>query len=188
MAPSIPTREPSEFTAGDTVKWTVSFGAFPADDGWTLSYRFRGPEVQDVTATADGAAHAVVISTIDSKKFQPGDYAWSAFASKGSERFLARAGRMTVLINLETVDETFDPRSHVEKVLEAIKAMIEGKATRDQSSYSIEGRSLSRLSWDELLTVKSHYETLLKQEINAERIQQGLQTNNIVRTRFRRPS
>ena len=66
--------------------------------------------------------------------------------------------------------------------------MIEGKATRDQSSYSIEGRSLSRLSWDELLTVKSHYETLLKQEINAERIQQGLQTNNIVRTRFRRPS
>lgn len=188
MAPSIPTREPSEFTAGDTVKWTVSLGAFPADDGWTLTYNFRGPETQNVTAVADGAAHAVVISAIDSDKFEPGDYAWAAFAVKGAERFRARSGRMAVRVNLQTVDQIFDPRSHVERVLDALKAMIEKKATRDQSSYSIEGRSLSRMSPEELLTWKSHYETLLKQEENAERIKQGLQTNNIVRTRFRRPS
>ncbi len=188
MAPGIPTREPAEFTAGDTVKWTVSFGDFPADDGWTLEYTFRGPEVHDVSATADGAAHAIVIATTVSSKFAPGHYWWDAYATKGAERFRARSGELDVLRDLKAVDDVYDDRTHVKTVLDALEAVFERKATQDQSSYSIEGRSLSRMAPDELIRWISLYRSLYRQEQNAARIKQGLSTKNIVRTRFQRPT
>ena len=41
-----------------------------------------------------------------------------------------------------------DVRTHAEKVFEALEALIEGRPTKDVTSYSIAGRSLTRMSPD----------------------------------------
>lgn len=180
----VPTREPVEFTAGDTVKWKIALPHYPADDGWTLKYSFRGPEVHDVTAVADGADHSVTIAKTLSITFAAGNYWWEAYASKAAERFKARFGQLKVLVNLETVDEVFDNRTHVKKTLDALEALIEGKATRDQMSYSIEGRTISRFSLSELYDARARYAALYRLELDRNRIKQGKRTRNIVRGRF----
>ncbi len=60
-----------------------------------------------------------------------------------------------------------DVRSHAEKVLDAIEALIEGRATKDVTSYSIAGRSLTRMSPDELVKWRSHYRNEVAKQRNA---------------------
>lgn len=181
------TREPTEFTAGDTVKWKVAFADFPANDGWTLKYTFRGPEIHDVTATADGADHSVTLSAAVSADFTAGDYWWDAYASKAAERYKVRTGQLKVLANLEAVTGVYDGRSIVKRTLDALEAMIEGKASRDQMSYSIEGRSLSRMSVQDVLQWRGVYRGLYRQELDAERRRLGKPGLNLVRAKFTRP-
>jgi hypothetical protein len=52
---------------------------------------------------------------------------------------------------------TSDRRSHAEKVLAQINALLEGKAKDDVASYSIKSRSLTRLSFSELLEARDYY-------------------------------
>ena len=51
---------------------------------------------------------------------------------------------MTILPNL--ADTNADLRSHAKIVLDSLEAVIQGRANMDQSSMSIAGRSLSRMS------------------------------------------
>ena len=46
---------------------------------------------------------------------------------------------------------------HVRRVIDAIEAVIERRATKDQKSYSIDGRSLERTPIDELLLLRDRY-------------------------------
>ena len=58
------------------------------------------------------------------------------------------SGRTTISQNL--ADTNADLRSHAKIVLDSLEAVIENRANMDQSSMSIAGRSLSRMSVDEL--------------------------------------
>lgn len=77
-----------------------------------------------------------------------------------------------------------DEQSHVKKVLDALEAVIEGKASKDQLSYSIQGRSLSRMSWTEILMVYDKYKALYFREKQAARIKKGLKTGSNIQVRF----
>ena len=53
MAADIPTKEPFEIRAGDTVKWKKAVDDYRASDGWTLKYSLRGNSTTiDLTSTA----------------------------------------------------------------------------------------------------------------------------------------
>jgi hypothetical protein len=52
VTPPIPTVEPANFAAGETVKWTKVVADYPPSDGWSLIYSIRGPTAfADITAT-----------------------------------------------------------------------------------------------------------------------------------------
>ena len=52
-------------------------------------------------------------------------------------------------------------------MLDAIEALIEGRATKDVSSYSIAGRSLTRMTPDELVKWRSTYRAEVARQRNA---------------------
>ena len=61
------------------------------------------------------------------------------------------AGALEIVADIAGMTEGHDPRAHAEKVLEAIEAVIEKRATKDQESYTIKNRSLARTGSTPLL-------------------------------------
>jgi len=87
----------------------------------------------------------------------PGRYWWQLRASNSTDTVLVEAGDTIVHPDLSTVPSGYDGRGHAERVLEAIEAVIEGRATIDQQSYQINNRSLSRTPIADLMRLRSHY-------------------------------
>ena len=55
-------------------------------------------------------------------------------------------------------------KSHVQKTLEALEALIEGKATKDQQSYSINGRTITKMPITDLLKWRDKYKAEFRKE------------------------
>lgn len=62
-----------------------------------------------------------------------------------------------------------DTKTHAQKVLDAINAVIERRATSDQQSYSINGLSITRMNIGELLKFQKIYELRVANEKNPKR-------------------
>ena len=68
--------------------------------------------------------------------------------------------------------------------MDNIEAVLENRATQDQMSYSIAGRSLSRMSVPDLLTFRDRYKTEYNEEIKRARIKNNQDTGNTIKVRF----
>ena len=55
-------------------------------------------------------------------------------------------------------------KTHAVKVLEAINALIEKRATSDHQSYVVNGMSVTKMKLDELLSWKKYYERIVARE------------------------
>ena len=164
--------EPTSLYAGDTWTWTRDGGAYPADT-YTLTYYLRNAKSKiDVNAIADGTMFSVSIPASTTATYRPGRYEWIARVSGPAGSFTVGSGSMEVLPNLG-LGVLQDGRSHARKVLDAIEAVIENRATLDQSSYSIGGRSLSRMAVSELISFRDRYKAMVIAEERAARIQSG---------------
>ena len=131
MAASIPTTEPSSLRAGDTWQWRrEDLADYPAS-AWTLVYYFRNASAHfDITASADGDAYAVTVAKASSGK-APGWYDWIAVVSSATERHEVDRGRLEILPDYATA-AVLDGRSTARRILEAIDALILGRASADQ--------------------------------------------------------
>ena len=194
MAHPVPTTVPERLVAGDTWTFKQSFGDYPADpdgDGaagtWTLTTEVVGSstDLGTFTATASGADHLTTVAAATTAGWAAGDYSFQQFVTENDtgERHLVGQGWLEVVANLATAT-TFDGRSHVKKTLDALQATILGKASKDQESYTIGNRSLSRMSPEELIAWESHYKALWAREKRALRLEKGLGHSGKIRTRF----
>ena len=120
----------------------------------------RGAGAADVTSTVEGDAHKISFPL----DLQAGRYYWQLFAVKEAENFLLENGELCVSANLLNEGAGFDGRTDAEKGLEAVRACLAGKASKDQLSYSIKGRTLTRYSVDELLKLKAYFVRLVRKE------------------------
>ena len=176
--------EPQSFTAGDSVEWRRHLEAYPPNEGWGLFYSFRNFGAQfDIAAVPKADHYHIALSSNTTTLYKAGSYWWQATVYKGEQQQVALEGTLDVKPNLSLLDN-YDGRSHVKKTLDALEATILGKASRDQLSYSIAGRSLSRLSPSELLKWRDSYRAELVRELNQKRLSQGLGTGSIIKVRF----
>jgi len=142
------TELPRRITIGDTVTWDESLSDFPASASWVLTYNFTSPVEQFAsTHAAVGDDHRV---TIDTTSLDVGRYQYTKKITDTSETFTLESGEIEVLPDLSADTTGVDRREYAEIALEAIEAMLAGKATKDQTSYSLNGRALSRYSPSEL--------------------------------------
>lgn len=147
---------PSEISAGITLSLSLSLPEYPAPD-WSLSLVLRGPQAIDLTASAEGEDHVLEAAAADTAEWAPGLYVWQLRAIDAPDVVLVEEGQSRILVDLAAQAADYDGRSHAERVLEAIEAVIEGRASIDQSSYSINNRSLSRTPIGDLLKLRTRY-------------------------------
>lgn len=147
---------PESITAGTTLAFTLALTAFPASD-WSLALILRGSQSIDLKSTPDGRLHVFTVSATDTAAWAAGDYWYSLRASNGTEVHEIDSGTLKVLPDLVGVGSDFDGRTHAERTLEAIEAVIEGRASKDQDSYRINNRELRRTSISQLLKLRDVY-------------------------------
>jgi hypothetical protein len=182
----IPTIEPVVVTAGDTWKWKRSLADYPASGGWSLRYVLASPTQRyTFDSSADGDDHLVSRATGDTDDIVPGRYQWTAFARNGTERYQVGAGTLEVRPNVEGA-RPWDARTHARKVLEAIEAVLEDRATKDQEEYTIGDRSLKRTPIKDLMVLRDTYRLEVQREEATAAMAAGLPNPRMAGIRFNR--
>ena len=171
---------PTEITAGVTLEILITLTAYPAS-GWTLTASLRGPQSIDLVATADGDTHVIGASAAATAAWAPGAYWFTLRATDGTDVIEVEAGELTVKADLTQISGEYDGRGHVQKVLAAIEAVIEGRATIDQQSYQINNRQLSRTPIADLLMLRSKYRDEARRQAAATKGQSLLGRRVLVR-------
>lgn len=183
-----PKREPLALIAGDRWAWKRDDLTEYAAGDYTLKYAMRlegsGSTEIEIEATANGNGYLVEVGATLTKVYSPGVYHWQAYISRNTdnERITIDGGVISVEQNRDL--SIADPRSHYKIVLDNIEAVIEKRATKDQESYSINGRSLTRTSIDELIRLRDTYRAKYITELNQQRARQGKGHRARILTRF----
>jgi hypothetical protein len=73
---------------------------------------------------------------------------------------------------------------HCKIVLDKIEALIQGKADHDAENYSLNGRSLSRYSWEELEKIRAKYQAEYNRYLINEDRKLGKTRNRKIQIRF----
>lgn len=186
-----PSQEPNELVVGDYWVWKRDDLAtdYPTDS-YALTYEFHedsgggGSHKFTITATEANDTYYIEVPTTTTANYSVGDYIWGAYITRTSDsaRIQIDEGKTTVSANL--ADTNADLRSHAKKVLDNIEAVLENRASIDQSSFSIAGRSLSRMSIDELLTFRDRYHAEYLEEIKKARIKNKQRSGNTIEVKF----
>ena len=185
MTATVPTTEPSALVAGDTVTWRRTLTAYPAGT-WTLKYRLINAAGKiDITASADGTAHLVAITSSASAAFAAGVYTWSAWVEKTGERHTVGNGTMIVQPNIAALN-MLDGRTPAQKILDQLMAAYTGyTATNGMvAEYQIGERRMKYRSSAEILEQINHWKSVVAAEKRAERIASGLGGGNSIKVRF----
>ena len=186
-----PTQEPDTIVIGDRLVWRRDDIAdtYPTST-FALTYEFHkdsgggGSHQFEITATEADSTYFIEVASSTTASYTDGDYIWNAYITRtsDSERIRVDTGRATVAINLANTNA--DLRSHAKKVLDNIEAVLENRASIDQSSFSIAGRSLSRMSIDELLTFRDRYHAEYLEEVKKARIKNKQRSGNTIEVKF----
>lgn len=165
---------PAKIRAGDTLKFKDTLAKYSAADGWVLKYALVNPDSKiALSSSASGASHQFNVALTSSKEWRAGVYRWQAYVDGvDSEKHTVGTGQVTVLPDFSQGPS--DQRHHVEKVLAAIEATLEGKASDDAETAEINGLSIKRYSPEQLLVWRAKYRGELNNIKRAERISNGL--------------
>jgi hypothetical protein len=183
-----PTEVPDELQLGDFWAWKKDNLAtdYPTAD-YSLSYEFNlidGATASNFTLTATESNDEYIISTSDTGSYTKGEYNWVSYITRTSDSARVKIAEGYIEIQDNYATTSASVRSHAKIVLDAVKAVIENRATMDQSSMSIAGRSLSRMSIDELFQLKDRYQAEYDKEVKKAAIKNGKSSGNTILTKF----
>jgi len=186
-----PTQEPDTLVIGDRWTWRRPdlVADYPTAD-YSLTYEFHhddgggGAHAFTITATETSDDYIVEVASATTENYNSLQYKWYAFITRtsDSERVAVDDG-YTFLVD-DYANTNADQRTHAKKVLDAIEALLENRASQDQMSYSIAGRSLSRMSIDDLLKFRDRYRAEYNKELQKARIKNKQNTGNTIKVRF----
>ena len=168
------TSEPASIYAGDTISWNIALPDYPATEGWTLKYKaVCAAGYFAITSSANGADHAVSVAKATTAAYTPGVYTLTKYVESTTE--LVTLAELTLIVKpaLSGKSAAFDNRSHVKKVLDAIEAVLEGRAATDQQELTIDGTTLKRMPVADLLKFRSMYFNYYQQELANAKLAQG---------------
>lgn len=183
MSAAVPTTEPLEIFAGDSIHFTKTLADYPAGT-WTLAYRIlsqKGAADIDATATASGTDFDVTVARATTALWTPGEYHLIGYVTYLTERVQIYSGRFSVKPDPATVDH-YDGRTYLERILALIEEVIEKGVIRDVIRYSYGGAS------SEVQTMKDAFDA--RDRIKAAIAQEAAQASGKQRrilTKFTRP-
>ncbi len=188
MSQPIPTCEPTQIRAGDTVQWTVDrLTDYKPADGWSLTYYIAGAGgVLVQTATTSGQGYAVTLTAAQTGVLIPGDYAIEGKVSMSPYVFTVYSARLCVLVNMATATTSTDTRSFNRRVRDALRALTESIAPDPTQAYTIFGeRAVTLMTAEERMKMLALYEDKVLQEERSATANSGQRTG--IYMRFRNP-
>jgi hypothetical protein len=172
---------PRRIPAGITFDETATLTAYPTE-AWSLSVVLRGAGSITINAQPGGAVtYNLKVPANETANWVPGRYWYSARVSDGENIVEVESGEVEVSPNLAAETEGFSGLTHAQRVLAAIEAVLEKRASRDQERYTINNRELWRTPIADLLTLRDRYRAQVRMEQKAKR---GNLFGTAVRVRF----
>lgn len=188
-AANAPEGEPREVVVGDFIQWKRSDIAVdypPATHSAEYVARISGGGTSEIKfAGTEGADYYLfTVDSVTSAEFLPGKYHWQLEITQTSSgnRIVVDIGDFDAIPDMDV--NQADPRIHAEIMIDKIESILEGKADSDVSSYSIAGRSLNKLSFDELMTARDRYKGELVRHENKELVKRGKSNGSTIKVRF----
>ena len=183
-----PTVEPQTLEAGDRWAWLRAdlITDYPSS-AYSLSYVLRreitGERIA-ITASSNSTGYVVEVSSTTTAAYNPGRYHWDAYITRTSDSARVKVNSGTLEIKPNKATSSDDPRSFAQICLDNIETYLRDPNNIAAASYSIAGRSLSRLSRADLLTERERWKGEVAREKQAEQFARGMLTNSTIRGRF----
>ena len=184
-----PTIEPDRIVVGDRVTWRkTNLGVDYPSTAYSVKYVSRissggGTHEFQVTGTADDNDYLFTITSVASASFDLGHHHWQLEITRtsDSERIVVQTGSWDIITDL---DNNVDPRSHAEIMLDKIETVLQGRADADVLSYSINGRSLSKIPPAELVEWRDYYRGEVVKEHKDDHVRNGRKHGGTIKVRF----
>ena len=189
-ASNAPEGIPTTIVVGDFIQWKRSdlVTDYPVSS-YSAKYIFRkkdGSSEFQVSSSGSSPSGYFLFNATNSAtyEYEAGVYFWQLeiIRTSDSERIVLSRGEIEVVADLDVSDT--DNRSHNEVMLSKIQSLLEGKADSDVSSYSIAGRSLTKMAFQELVDAKNYYKSEVLREKRLLDAQNGRSGASTVKVRF----
>lgn len=188
-AANAPSAIPEKIVVGDFIQWKrtdLSSDYPPASYTATYIARITGggaSEIQVTGSNSDGI-YLFTVTSATSAGFTAGQYHWQLEIVQNSSgnRIVVDRGYFEAIVDLDV--NNADPRTHAEIMITKIESLLSGKADSDVANYSIAGRSLTKLTFQELIQARDYYKQEHRKEEIDERIRRGIATGSTIQVRF----
>ena len=184
-----PEGEPTEVVVGDFIQWKRSDLVQdypPALYSAEYVARITGGGSNEIKLPATESAdyYLFTVDSSTSSSFLPGLYHWQLEITQTSSgnRLVVDIGDFTAIPDMDS--NQADPRIHAEIMVDKIETILSGKADSDVASYSIAGRSLTKMSFSELIQAREYYKREINNHNNKELLKRGKTTSSTIKVRF----
>jgi hypothetical protein len=151
---------PTTLTASYNFSFNATSTIIPYS-AYSFILALRGPSSTDYTATT-----SLNYITFTGTAPITGEYVYSMYAlADGGVKFMIESGKITVNPDPTALATGTAVDSHESRTLAAIEAVIENRATMDQMSYQINGRSLQRTPIADLLKLRDYYKSAMQSRL-----------------------
>jgi len=188
-ADNAPKEVPKSIVIGDFVQFKLTeYSTDYANTAHTMTFMARsgtGANVEfSIVATNSGDDYLFTAASTVTANYVAGLYHYQieVLETSSSNRIVVDQGELDVTVDLDV--NAVDPRTHAEKMLQKIEAVLENRADADVSSYSIAGRSLTKMSPEELLTWRDNYRREVKAYRRKLDVKHGRKTSSSILMRF----
>ena len=188
-ADNAPKEVPRSIVIGDLVQFKLTqFSTDYPNTSHSMTFMARSGEGANVefsiAASNSGDDYLFSASSAATSAFTAGLYHYQieVLETSSNNRLILDQGELDVTVDLDV--NAVDPRTHAEKMLQKIEAVLENRADADVSSYSIAGRSLTKMSPEELLTWRDNYRREVKAYRRKLDVKHGRKTSSSILVRF----
>ena len=181
---------PLFLTSGASVSFTAATPSYDAADGYSgkLELVNAAGKISLDSSSSDGTTHTFTASMSTTAAWAAGRYRWQLSAVKSGEKWVVDQGEIEIRADLAAAS-ALDARSHLRRVLDAVEASIERRATKDQQDTRVTAGdggtiALKRLPMADLLKLRGQYQAELRQAEAAANLAAGRGSKSIIRVRF----
>jgi hypothetical protein len=174
---------PAVIIQGDTVTWrdrsTSDKLGNAIGSSWTLTWKFSGPSVLSVVASADGSGWETTLSSAQTAALTAApsrapNYFWQAQASKAGVRHTIGHGELRIVGDMANNAAGYSGLSQAEQDLAAVQGAIRTRISGGLvQEYTIGTRQLKNEPMTELIKLESRLKLIVGRERRARLIANG---------------
>jgi len=184
-----PTTEPEKVVIGDFVQWkredlVDDYPVATHSATWIAKSAEGASNEITINATEASTYYLFTAASATSASWTAGHYHWQLeiVETSSSNRIVVDRGSFDILVDLDASGA--DARTHAEIMVQKIESILQGKADSDVANYAIAGRSLTKMSFEELIQARDFYRKEYHRELALERAENGETTGKTIYVRF----